>query len=66
MSARGREMFDRYVADYLNQPLTTALSLQSHVHTLLSHCREAGISRDEIIEEVGEIIDALTTARKKP
>lgn len=59
MSQRGRNVFDRYVREMLKHPMLAGLGLQSHVHNLLSEARDARISRAEIEDETGPLMQAL-------
>jgi hypothetical protein len=62
MSERGRQFFDAYVAQSLNDPHLDAFSMQSHAYSLVTEARSAGIRTEEIVEEVGEIPQALALA----
>jgi hypothetical protein len=60
MSERGRNLFDRYVREMLRHPVLAGLGLQSHIHNLLADARDSKISRGEIEEEVGPLMQALS------
>jgi hypothetical protein len=59
MSQRGRNLFDRYVREMLRHPMLAGFGVQSHVYNLLSEARDAQISRAEIEDEAGPLIQAL-------
>ncbi|MFD1986812.1 hypothetical protein ACFSOZ_30735 [Mesorhizobium newzealandense] len=63
MSDRARKLFDSYVAESLNHPDLTGLSMGSHVFNLSSAASEARIPASEMIEEVGPLSQALLAAR---
>ena len=65
MSQRGRNFFDRYVREMLRHPMLAGLGLQSHVHNLLSEARDAQLSRAEIEDEVGPLIEALANQLRR-
>lgn len=65
MSARGRAIFDQYVATHLKGPIAAALSVESHAHTLISHCRKEGLAPQEVVEEVGDLVRAIRAVLKK-
>lgn len=64
MSPRGRLLFDNYVSGQLNHPALAGLSMGSHVFNLTSAAGEAHIPMNEIIDEVGEVLQALISARR--
>lgn len=65
VSQRGRNLFDKYVREMLRHPMLTGLSLQSHVHNLLSEARDAEIGRGEMEEEVGPLMQALSSEKAR-
>lgn len=62
MSMRGQHFFDRYVANYLNEPQLASLSIQSHAFNLTGQARSERIPMHEITDEVGPLVAALTAA----
>lgn len=60
MSQRGRDLFERYVREMLRHPMLAGFGVQSHVHNLLSEARDVRISRAEIEDETGPLLQALT------
>lgn len=65
MSMRGRQLFDGYVAKYLNEPQLAVLSVQSHAFALTGQARAQRIPMHEITDEVGPLLAALTAATIK-
>lgn len=63
MSKRGRNFFDNYVRAQFTHPVLRGLGMQSHVHNLIHEARAAGISKGEIEQEVGPILQALWVAK---
>lgn len=65
MSARGRQLFDRYVSDSLNHPDLRSLDALSHAFSLSSTAGTQRIPISEVIEEVGPISSALRLLMRK-
>jgi len=64
MTIRGRALFDKYVASQLNDPSLAGLPVGSHAFNLTSAVADARIPISEVIEEVGPLAEALTSARE--
>lgn len=64
MSPRGRLLFDNYVSGQLNHPALAGLPMGSHVFNLTSAAGESHIPMSEITDEVGEVLQALISARR--
>ena len=64
MTARARDLFDRYVLGSLNHPDLASLSIGTHVFNLNGEARQASIPAAEMIDELEPLSQALTSAKK--
>jgi hypothetical protein len=62
VSERGRELFDRFIAQRLSHPDLRNAHIEIHVSDLLDMAEAEEIPLNEIVEEVGEISQAITDA----
>lgn len=62
MSERGRELFDKFIEQRLIHPQLRDAPLETHLSDLLDMAGARDVAWTEIVEEVGEITDALTAA----
>jgi hypothetical protein len=65
MSARGRDLFDRYVRNNLNHPDLRVLDATSHAFNLTSMAATQHLPIAQVIEEVGPIAPALRALMKR-
>jgi len=62
MSERGKELFDKFIATRLAHPELRNAQIEAQVADLLEAAESEDIPWAEIVEEVGDVSDAIRSA----